>query len=197
MSEDGIVVVAEADSGPHAAELSRTHLPDVVVMDPALGFDDGLSVLHSILRAAPDGRVLLLANLEDAELALRCLRAGASGYITRDIDPAALPRIVKGLFAGEAAISRKLTSALIERLGDIGTEIGTRPVRSPLIRREWEVLDLLCVELSTDAIAKELFVTEETVRSHVKNILRKLGVSSRAEAVQSAGRMRRPGGRPT
>ena len=88
-------------------------------------------------------------------------------------------------------ISRKLTKELIEHLRTIpDSEVGMRPVKSVLTPREWEILDLLCLDQSTTQIADDLFVTAETVRSHVRNILRKLGVNSRAEAVRIAPSLR-------
>ena len=197
LSEAEITVVAETGSAPEAVQLTREHRPDIVIMDPGLGRDGGITALRSVLEAGPAGRVIVLANLADRELALRCLRAGAAGYVTRDLDLSALPRIVRGVAAGEAAVSRELTMTLIEQLRDRpGTEGGLRPVRSTLTQREWEVLDLLCLGRPTEAISAELFVTTETVRSHVKSILRKFGVSSRAEAVAVAARLRPADGPP-
>jgi DNA-binding NarL/FixJ family response regulator len=94
---------------------------------------------------------------------------------------------------GEAAISRRLALRLIQQLRTQPEEsIGLRPVRSPLTPREWEVLDLLCAQMGTEAIADELVLSAETVRSHVRNILRKLGVRSRREAVERSTALRAP-----
>ena len=101
--------------------------------------------------------------------------------------------MVRGVAAGEAAITRRLSAKLLERFRLLAEGAdGMRPVRSPLTPREWEVLDLLCADASTEGIAEELSLSIETVRSHVKHILRKLGVHSRAEAVRVANDIRRP-----
>jgi NarL family two-component system response regulator LiaR len=192
LADEAIEVVAETASALEATQLAKTHHPDLILMDPALGPQDGVAAIRSVLSANPGGRILVLANESDPQLAMNCLRAGASGYITRDIDPAVLPRLVRAVMAGEAAVSRELTMSIVEHLRELpDNNVGVRPVKSPLTPREWEVLDLLCLNHSTDEIAQELFVTGETARSHVKNILRKLGARSRAEAVQAAAGLRR------
>jgi DNA-binding NarL/FixJ family response regulator len=103
-------------------------------------------------------------------------------------------RALRSVASGEAAVSRSLTSYLIEQLR-YTTENGRgmRPVKSPLTTREWEVLDLICAGDSTREISAKLFLSEDTVYSHTKSILRKLGVHSRAEAVEAAARLRQPG----
>jgi NarL family two-component system response regulator LiaR len=189
LTEGGVAVVAEAASVPEMVALAERHSPDVVVMDSSLQVGDGsLRTLSDRVRGV---RVLVMANAFDRDLALRALRAGASGYLTKDVDVGVLPRAVRAIVDGEAVISRKLTVDLIEWLRAAPElEIGTRPVKSILTPREWEVLDLMCLGHSTSSIAKELFVTPETVRTHVRNILRKLGVPSRQEAVASARLLR-------
>ncbi len=131
------------------------------------------------------------AGSDDHELGLQALRAGASGFLSKDLEIEALPRALAGLREGQAAISRK-HDAVADRAPARGAErlIGLRPVKSPLTAREWEVIDLLKASKTTDEIADELVLSTETVRSHVKNILRKLDVRSRDDAVAAADRMR-------
>jgi two-component system, NarL family, response regulator LiaR len=119
------------------------------------------------------------------------LRAGASGFLAKSMDLAALPRTLRAVRAGEPAVSRGMTAHLIDVARRMRDDVsGIRPVRSPLTAREWEVLDLLCEGMSTDVIADTLVLSGETVRSHVKSVLRKLGVRSRGEAVAAARRLR-------
>lgn len=191
LQADGVVVIAEAANGKEAAELSLHYRPDVVVMDLVMPGVDGISATRAIVGAAPDVRVVMLTCSDDRNVGLMALRCGASGFLCKSDDLAALPRTLRAVNAGEAAVPRRLTAHLVDvlrRTRDDGC--GLRPVRSPLTPREWEVLDLLCREMSTDDIADTLVLSVETVRSHVKSLMRKLRVGSRREAVDVARRMR-------
>ena len=193
LSESGVLVVAEARDGREAVEFALYYRPDVVIMDVVMPGLDGIMATRQILKLVPDQLVIVLtgAGDEDDQLGLLALRAGAAGFITKDVDIDALPRALEGVREGEAAISRTFTRRVIEQLRSVpGHSYGMRPVKSPLTAREWEVIDLLKATRSTDEIAAELVLSTETVRSHVKNILRKLKVRSRQEAVAVADRMR-------
>jgi two-component system, NarL family, response regulator LiaR len=187
----GIIVIAEASNGREAIELTRFYHPEVVLMDVVMPGMDGIEATRRITAEAPGTRVVMLTGSGDDELALLGLRAGAVGYLTKDISVPAIPRALRGANAGEAVVSRRLAMKLIERLRMVPEAgVGIRPVRSVLTPREWEVLDLLCGGESTDSIADTLVLSPETVRSHVKNLLHKLGVRSREEAVALAGNLR-------
>ena len=191
LQEDGVVVIAEASDGREAVELSLYYRPDVVVMDIVMPGVDGISATREIVRAAPDVRVVMLTCSDDRHIGLMTLRAGASGFLAKSMDLAALPRTLRGVHSGEAAVSRDMTTHLIDVVRRVRDDVsGIRPVRSTLTAREWEVLDLLCEGMSTDGIADRLVLSAETVRSHVKSVLRKLGVRSRGEAVAAARRLR-------
>jgi NarL family two-component system response regulator LiaR len=193
LTESGVLVIAEARNGREAVELVLYYRPDVVVLDIVMPELDGILATRQIVKAIPDQLVIALTGAadEDDELGLLALRAGAAGFLSKDVDINALPRTLKALRAGEAAISRRMTRRLIEQLRSApGGSSGMRPVKSPLTAREWEVIDLLKATRSTEEIAAELVLSTETVRSHVKNILRKLEVRSREEAVAAADRMR-------
>jgi DNA-binding NarL/FixJ family response regulator len=191
LQSDGITVVAEATSGREAVELTAFYRPDAVVMDAAVPLLDGIEATRVIHDRAPDICVVLLATSPDDAFGLRALRAGASGYLAKDVEPHLLPRVLRGACMGEAAISRRLAMSLIEsyRRAPRGGS-GLRPVRSELTDREWEVLDLLASGAGTEDIARTLVLSTETVRSHLKNLYRKLGVRSRDEAVEAARRLR-------
>ena len=189
----GITVIAGASDGREAVELTRHYRPDVVLLDVVMRGIDGIDATRQITASAPDVKVIVLTRSEDLALGLACLRAGAVGYLSKAIEFEAIPRVVDGVYRGEAAISRRLALLVIEQLRTQREEsIGIRPVRSPLTPREWEVLDLLCSSMGTEEIADELVLSAETVRSHVRNILRKLGVRSRREAVERSISMRAP-----
>jgi DNA-binding NarL/FixJ family response regulator len=193
LTESGVLVIAEARNGRQAVELALYYRPDVVIMDAVMPELDGILATRQILKMVPDQLVIVLTGVDDEDdaLGLLALRAGAAGFLSKDVDIDALPRTLHGVRAGEAAISRRMTKRLIEQLRSApGGSSGMRPVKSPLTAREWEVIDLLKSTRSTDEIAAELVLSTETVRSHVKNILRKLDVRSREEAVAAADRMR-------
>ena len=187
----GVTVVAEATDGDEAVQLSLHYRPDVVVMDAVMPGLDGILATRRILRANPDQLVVVLTGGGDDELGLLALRAGAVGFLSKDADVDALPRALEGVRRGEAAVSREMTRRLVERFraAPHGSS-GLRPIKSPLTAREWEVIDLLKPGHSPDEVAEALVLSPETVRSHVKNIMRKLEVHSRADAVAAAERLR-------
>ena len=161
-------------------------------MDVVMPELDGIAATRRIVKENPEQVVVILTTADDDEIGLLGLRAGASGFLAKDVDIEVLPRTLQGVLNGEAAISRRLGMRLIEQMRRApgGGGGGLRPIKSPLTPREWEVVDLLAESKTTDQIADQLVLSSETVRSHVKNILRKLDARSREEAVAAAQRMR-------
>ena len=191
LQRDGVTVIAEAPTGREAVELALFYRPDVVVMDYMMPELDGVEATRRIYEQDPSIRVIVLTGAGDDSLGMRALRAGAAGFLSKDMELDSLPRVLRSTFDGEAAISRKLAMQLVQhfRAAPVGG-MGLRPVRSNLTDREWEVLDLLSGGASNDDIARLLVLSSETVRSHMKNLYRKLEVRSRVEAVEAASRMR-------
>jgi NarL family two-component system response regulator LiaR len=186
-----VVVVAEAQNGHEAVELCLHYQPDVVVMDIVMPEIDGINATRRILKHLPDQPIVLLTSTDEEEMGVLGLRAGATGFLSKDLDIDVLPRALRGALEGEAVISRRLGMRLVEHLRSAPEGgLGMRPVKSPLTGREWEVMDLLESGLTTEQMAETLVLSSETVRSHVKNILRKLDARSRGEAVAIARRMR-------
>lgn len=191
LQDAGIVVIAEAGGGREAIELSTYYRPDVVVMDLVMPGVDGIAATRQIVEQSPDVKVVMLTSSDSEEVGLMTLRAGASGFLCKSVGLDALPRALRCARDGEAVVSRTLTMRLIEGMRRVREDgAGMRPIRSPLTPREWEVLDLLCQERSTDDIADTLVLSVETVRSHIKSVLRKLGVRSRQDAVKAASGLR-------
>ena len=187
----GVVVVAEAHDGRQAVELAVFYRPDVVLMDVVMPELDGISATRQIVEAIPEQLVVMLTSSDEDDMGFVGLRAGAVGYLSKDVDVDVLPQALDGAMKGQAAISRRLSMKLIEQLRRAPeATTGMRPVKSPLTAREWEVVDLLYEGKTTDEIADALVLSTETVRSHIKNLMRKLGASSRADAVALAHRMR-------
>ena len=192
LAQPGIVVIAEAHDGREAVELCLHYKPDVVLMDVVMPVLDGIQATKRIIEQRPDQTVVILTSSDEEEFGFVGLRAGAAGFLSKDVDIDVLPQATRGAANGEAVISRRLGMRLVEHLRKVPepSSTGMRPVKSPLTPREWEIIDLLCEEASTDEIARELVLSTETVRSHVKNILRKLDVRSREQAVAVAEAMR-------
>lgn len=190
----GIVVVAEAADGAQAIVLAREHRPDLVLMDVRMPDVDGIAATRRIVEERPEQLVILISGRDDDDLAVMGLRVGARGYLSKDLPLDAFARAVLGALDGEAAVSRALMRRVIDQLRLVpAVGAGMRPIHSPLTRREWEVLDLICDGRSTEEMANLFVVSEETIRSHVKRILHKLGVNSRQQAVATVRRMRSAG----
>ena len=191
LTDSDFELVGGTASADAAMQLVRERAPHVALIDVILENGDGLEVAERIGREAPDTRVIVLAATDDEAKALRALRGGARGYLRKDIELEALPRAVRGVLAGEAAVSRHLTMRVIDELRKApAMGPGIRPTVSELTPREWQVLDLLTTGASTTDIAVDLVLSPETVLTHVKNILKKLGVHSRRDAIKQAERLR-------
>jgi len=189
--QDEVEVVGDVADGAAAVAAVAAEHPDVVLMDLVMPGMDGVAATRQIVDQAPDVRVVMLTSSDSEEVGMMTLRAGASGFLCKSVGVDALPRALRCAKEGEAVVSRALTMRLIEGMRRVREDgSGMRPIRSPLTPREWEVLDLLCQESSTDEIADTLVLSVETVRSHIKSVLRKLGVRSRQEAVKAASGLR-------
>lgn len=191
LTDAGFEIAAETPSAEQAVALVHQHNPHVALVDAMLEDGDGLDTAERIVRDAPETRVIVLSSADDDQKAVRALRAGAHGYLRKDIELEALPRAISGVLAGEAAISRRLTMKIVDELRKTpALGPGIRPTVSELTPREWQVLDLLTTGASTTDIAVDLVLSPETVLTHVKNILKKLGVHSRRDAIRQADRLR-------
>ena len=186
--------VVIADDDPLARRVVRDVLQRTPGMVIAAEASDGVEAVELGLHYRPEVRVVIFTVNVTLELAVRALRAGASGVLSKEVSIENLARALRGVVGGEAAISRKLMMRLMEHVRAMPEDYaGMRPVKSSLTAREWEVLDLVSSGASTQEVADVLVLSEDTVYSHVKNIMRKLGVHSRAEAIAEAERLRHPG----
>jgi DNA-binding NarL/FixJ family response regulator len=185
----GFIVVADTGDGRDALDLVRFYRPDLAVMEARLPSLETVSAIRTIARDVPQTRVVILSAAPDEELGLELLRAGAVGYLSKDGGVAALPRTLAKVAAGEAAVPRTLSMRVLESLRRV-PDRGWRPLHSQLTTREWEVIELLSAGAGTQDIAAELVLSPATVYGHVKNIMRKLEVRSRSEAVAAAQRLR-------
>ena len=179
----GCVVVGEGASAEEAVALAMAHRPEIALLDIHMP-GNGITAAREITRSLPATAVVMLtASAEDADL-FDALRAGASGYLLKDTDPALLVDELRGALAGEAAMSRRLVGRIMEEFRSPATPRFVRRSRASakLSAREWEVMELLGEGLSTDDVAQRLFVSPTTVRVHVSGVLRKLRVKDRESA---------------
>lgn len=184
-------VVAETATAHDVVDLVREHRAQLVVLELQMPGMDGVAALARIVREVPDAKVVVFTVLDGDDVAIAALRAGARGFLSKDLGVEAAVAALGAVLRGEAAIPRRLAMKIIELLrGAPDGGSGLRPVRSELTTREWEVLDHLCAGRSTREVAEALVLSEDTVYSHVKNIMRKLHVHSRAEAVERAMEVR-------
>jgi DNA-binding NarL/FixJ family response regulator len=191
--DGGFVVSAEAKEGIEAVELALHYRPELVLMEVGMPGLDGIGACREITTKAPEVRVVMFSVPQDRDVEIRALRAGAGGFLSKNANIEAVVRALRSVAGGEAAVTRSLTNHLVQLLRNTAENgSGMRPVKSPLTTREWEVLDLICAGDSTRDISSKLFLSEDTVYSHTKSILRKLGVHSRTDAVALAARMRQP-----
>jgi len=185
------VVAAEAATEEEAIEAVRRVQPDLVLIDIGYPHLGGIGLGKELRRQLPATRMVFCSITDDEDTAVRALRAGAVGFVRKDLDYEPLSRALRGALRGEAAISRTLGARLIEELyRHSEPHSRLRPAGGELTGREWEVLDLLIEGAGTAEIAQRLGLALETVRSHVKHVLRKLGVGSRGEAIDIARRLR-------
>ena len=183
--EDDIEVVAEAGNGLEAIEVARTHRPDVLLMDIRMPEMDGLEATSRILEGADRSvRVLILTTFDPDEYVYRALRAGASGFVLKDIPPEELPNAVRTVAHGGALLSPSITRRLIGRFAErLAVDTGVSARLERLTDREREVLAAIARGSSNGEISDELFIGAATVKSHVSSILAKLGLRDRAQAV--------------
>jgi DNA-binding NarL/FixJ family response regulator len=186
LSANGFDVVGEAPGGAEAIEQARALKPDLVVLDLTMPEVDGLTALPQIRDAAPETAVVVLTASEDDESLLTAIRLGAAGYVLKNEPPERIIAFLRGVARGEAALSGAVASRLMAQVREGGhkQDVVPQAIADKLSARELEVLLLLDQHLGTEEIAKRLFISEHTVRSHVKNLLAKLGASSRREALE-------------
>jgi DNA-binding NarL/FixJ family response regulator len=183
----GFEVAGVASDGADAVGEAARLQPDLVLLDLSMPGVDGLTALPRLRAAAPECEVVVLTASGTEENLLAAIRGGAAGYLLKTEPPERIARFLEGVANGEAALSGSIARRLLEEVRS-GNERGSGvpdAIAEMLSAREVEVLLLLDEHLGTDEIAKRLFISEHTVRSHVKSLLRKLGVSSRREALEA------------
>lgn len=190
--EKSFEVVAEGDDGTEALKLVEKYNPDVVLMDINMPTVNGVEATRELIEKYPDTRVIILSIHDDENYVQHALKSGASGYLLKEMDADALIEAVKVVAEGGAYLHPKVTHNLVKEYRRLAAEEGNvlstsnSEVRRPLhllTRRECEVLQLLADGKSNKGIGEALFISEKTVKNHVSNILQKMNVNDRTQAV--------------
>jgi DNA-binding NarL/FixJ family response regulator len=176
---DDIEVIGEAEDGVQAVEQARQLNPDVILMDLLMPKMDGVAATAAIKQDQPEVEVVALTSFIEEERVTSALEAGATGYLLKDADAEEVAAAIRQAHAGEVTLDPAVARLLAQRMRERRTQ--TEPVE-PLTDREKEVISLLGRGASNKEIATALFITERTARTHVSNILGKLGLASRTQA---------------
>ena len=184
-ARDDLEVAGEAEDGAEAVALARSLRPDVILMDVRMPQLDGIEATRQIVASGSPARVLILTTYDLDEYVYAAIRAGASGFLLKDVEPTQLVDAVRVVARGDALLAPTVTRRLLERFADA---LPGEPPPAPaglaaLTRREREILELVAAGLSNSEIAERLVLGETTVKSHVSSVLRKLGLRDRVQAV--------------
>jgi len=186
--EGDLKVVAEAENGDGGLQAYEEHSPDVVLMDIRMPGMDGVEATRRMIDRWPEARVIILTTFDDDEYIFEGLRAGALGYLLKDVSGNELAEAIRKVAAGGALIEPSVARKVIAEFARL--EPATRSVNvglpEPLSEREIEILKLLAQGLSNKEIAKQLYLAEGTVKNYVSNVLSKLGVTDRTQAALRA-----------
>lgn len=191
--EPSFKVLAEGDDGGEAVELIQQHNPDVVIMDINMPRTNGVEATRQLIEKNPEAKVIILSIHDDETYVTHALKTGAMGYLLKEMDADALIEAVKVVADGGSYLHPKITHNLVNEYRRLATDednqsyqVNFTEVQRPLhllTRRECEVLQMLADGKSNRGIGESLFISEKTVKNHVSNILQKMNVNDRTQAV--------------
>jgi DNA-binding NarL/FixJ family response regulator len=182
--EPDIEVVGEAGDGTEAVERARALQPDVVLMDVRMPRRSGIEATEQIREELPDVKILMLTMSDEEADLYEAIKAGASGYLLKEISIEEVPDAIRSVWAGQSRISPSMASKLLSEFAALSQRGGdSKGVAAKLTDRELQVLRLVAQGLNNKDIADKLFISENTVKNHIRNILDKLHLHSRMEAV--------------
>jgi DNA-binding NarL/FixJ family response regulator len=184
--QEGLEVAGEASDGEEAVQLALRLQPDVILMDLVMPKLDGVEAMRQLRESLPETRVIVLTSFLDDDRLLAAMRAGAAGYLLKDVQPQELARAVRAAHSGQALIDPTVAARLVDTLAE-----GPDENAAQLTPRENQVFDLIARGFSNKRIALELGVAEKTVKTHVSHVLAKLGVADRTQAALYAARLGR------
>ena len=183
--EPDITIVGEAESSDQAVQMSEALQPDLVLLDRVMPGKNIKETIQSIKRRTPETRILMLTGTKLDSEVMNLLSAGLDGYVLKDVEPEELKEAIRSVAQGEAYLQPPVARHMIDSLVS-SAQIADQDLLTP---REMEVLELMATSMTYREIAAQLVISEETVRSHTKRILSKLGQPNRAAAVQEAARL--------
>ena len=183
-TEPGMEVAGEAADGEEAVFKCRTLKPDVILMDLSMPRQDGIAAIGEIRKDNPNAKILVLTSLSDDQKILSAIKAGALGYLLKDASPTELLQAIRDVARGESSLHPTVAQKVLHAIRNPGQ----KPEDDGLTERENEVLRLIAKGLPNQHIAKDLAISERTVRTHVSNILRKLHLPNRTQAALYAVR---------
>ncbi|MGN6754253.1 MAG: response regulator [Intrasporangium sp.] len=194
-TEDGIEVVGEAADGIEAVEQAEETLPDVILMDVSMPRRGGIEACRAIRQRVPSARILMLTSSDDESHLFEAVRAGAHGYLLKDVPPEEVAAGIRGLHHGHALVSPMMAAKLLNEFAHLSEHehlaAPTPGLEVPrLTKRELDILKLVAQGRLNREIGGELYISENTVRNHIRNILDKLQMHSRMEAAMYAVRQR-------
>ncbi len=182
--DDLVEVIGEAASGQEAVQLANQLRPDVILMDIQMPDGDGLKATREIRQSLPDIAIVMLTASEEDEHLKEAVRLGVAGYLLKDLDATELFELLAGVTRNEVAMTRAMASRLLKIMASNGN--GDARLADELTEREIEVLTLLAQGASNPQIAEELFITTNTVKTHISHILAKLQLENRTQAATYA-----------
>lgn len=180
--ENDIVVVAQACNGNEAILYARQFKPDIILMDINMPGISGLQAIQEIKQANLPCKVIVLTIHEDREYLFKTLQMGAEGYMLKDAEPSLLIDAIRNVHAGQSYIQPNMTMELVKEFNRVTLHDKGKQKKNNLTVREVEVLELIAEGMINKEIAKQLYISEKTVKNHVSNIFRKLNVSDRTQA---------------
>jgi DNA-binding NarL/FixJ family response regulator len=190
--ERDIELVGQASDGAEAVEKAAESVPDIVLMDIRMPRSSGIEACRAMKDAAPSAKIVILTISDEEEDLFEAIRAGASGYLLKDIPLDEVADAVRAVYGGQSLINPSMAGKLLTEFATLARRDGEERVQEVpaprLTEREMQVLKLVARGMNNRDIAKELFISENTVKNHVRNILEKLQIHSRMEAVMVAVR---------
>lgn len=182
--EPDLTVIAEASSGQEALKLVKSHHPEIILLDLRMADMGGVEVCRHIVTHHPDIAILILTAISDDQEIFECIKAGAKGYVLKDVDVVELVRHIRIVHRGEAALDPTVTNIVMEHVRRSAE--APEPAQTTLTPKEVDIVQLIAAGLTNKEIGQALFLSPNTVKFHISTIMRKLDVKRRTEVVHKA-----------